>query len=371
MSGPITSLFLTERTALSEWRSQWNATLARSGIRLVQLSFEWLDTWWKYFGSGRDIRIWIAHEAGHLRGIAPFCLEQRRIGLLRIPALNLLSNPYSTRSAIALADSDPGTLTSQLQADLKQLPWTMLATARLSDDGAGTKLFQPDPHGLCARRVIRQRYRVPIVAVEQEWDRFIASKSANFRRSLRRNSGIHHFQARHFPGDFSDISATFALIDHVSRATWKHGAGTSLAANPTAQAFFQELLATCAASKQAQVTLLLDGNTPVAFMFGIHFHGRLFALKTGFDERYREHGPGFSTMHAFLRETFQRAQVDSVDLDCLSEHGDYKARWATSMEFATDAWCFPRTIKGRVLGWAYQKARLLKTRHSKDKAETE
>jgi len=54
----------------------WNRLLAESASNTVFLSWEWVEAWWKNYGSDRPLFVLSAWEGNSLEGLAPFFVER-------------------------------------------------------------------------------------------------------------------------------------------------------------------------------------------------------------------------------------------------------------------------------------------------------
>jgi len=60
----------------------WDNLLEESDNDLVYLTFEWLQTWWEYFGYGHKLFVVLIEESKKIIAAAPLMIENRRIGNL-------------------------------------------------------------------------------------------------------------------------------------------------------------------------------------------------------------------------------------------------------------------------------------------------
>lgn len=61
-------------------RDIWNNLLKRSGVDNVFSTFEWISTWWKYFGdSNKKLFILVVEDNKDIIGIAPLVVDKKRI----------------------------------------------------------------------------------------------------------------------------------------------------------------------------------------------------------------------------------------------------------------------------------------------------
>jgi CelD/BcsL family acetyltransferase involved in cellulose biosynthesis len=77
--GAVTvSLFETFAELLSV-RSEWDAFVEKSGSD-IYFTFDWLETWWKYYGAGRRLRCFLLRADGQPIAALPFCIQDVHMG---------------------------------------------------------------------------------------------------------------------------------------------------------------------------------------------------------------------------------------------------------------------------------------------------
>jgi hypothetical protein len=200
---------------------------------------------------------------------------------------------------------------------------------------------------------------LPLVNVSCSWEKYLAGRSANFRRSVARNLRVSRkLEPRAFPDDGMNLEELFADIESCSSKTWKHGSGTSLAANEVGWAFYRNVMRAYLDDGGVVAVVLYDGARPVAFVFGIVFNEVMYLIKTGYDQSYSSAGPGFRVLSEMMQRAFRRGDVQRVDLDSISGYGDYKRRWATELRRCRDFYLFRRRLPSAGLAVGYRLLRL-------------
>jgi CelD/BcsL family acetyltransferase involved in cellulose biosynthesis len=76
---------------LAPLRSQWDALTAELGGS-IYMSFDWTRTWWQFYGSGKELRVFVCYANGILASILPMYID--RIGLppLRLSVARLVGS---------------------------------------------------------------------------------------------------------------------------------------------------------------------------------------------------------------------------------------------------------------------------------------
>jgi CelD/BcsL family acetyltransferase involved in cellulose biosynthesis len=144
-----------------------------------------------------------------------------------------------------------------------------------------------------------------------------------FRRKMRRDHD-GQIAAVEAPEDLGAVlDAGFA----VEASGWKGAAGTAILSSPATTAFYRRVAEAFHARDALRVsTITLDGRL-AAFDLCLLVDGRLYLLKTGFDESFRKLAPGLVLRLSVIERCFElglRAH------ELLGDQAEWKAKFATS-----------------------------------------
>lgn len=167
----------------SSLRGEWDRLLDRSDHESPFLSFDWIDLWWRYFGSGQ-LRIVTLQETGELVAAAPF---YQMTGPGGMQVLKLMGSGPSDYLDVLVPAGRADELTKGLLGGiaehggwdvilLEQVPPKRLAAIRDEIKRRGF-LLQIKPRGHCYA-----------LALPSRWDEFLAGLSANERYNIRRRT---------------------------------------------------------------------------------------------------------------------------------------------------------------------------------------
>ncbi|MEO1140133.1 MAG: GNAT family N-acetyltransferase [Pseudomonadota bacterium] len=324
---------ITTPDALREIAPDWDAALVRDGGLECALTSHWLINYLEAFGTGTDARILcVRDDAGAVIGQAAFMGSKQR----GMPVLSSLTNLYANRSTIV------GT-----QAGLDAIG-TWIAGQSVGLVRIGRSAPSETLHKLVPNSRVSQSYDLPVISTDTDMEAYLAAKSGNFRKSLKRAKTKHEgFRAEFLkrPQDHIDDMLS------VSRKTWKFDAGTAITSDPSVQRFFTGLATAGPETGPVQPVLLLiydEADQPVAFAFMLLFNAVLFGLKLGHDPDISDRYPGFAILNVLTQYAFEQDEVALIDLDAVGPHGEYKVRWATEMRHLENVVGFPNTAAGFV-----------------------
>ena len=160
-----------------------------------------------------------------------------------------------------------------------------------------------------------------------------------------------------FPDDFVDIDLLFSLLEAVATDSWSYAAGTSIVSATAPRAFFEGLLRDYHARGAAFVSLLLDGETPLAFAFGLAFRDCIYGLKTSYRVSSPDRSLGTRVMADFVASCMRDRGHSTLDMDCITQHSEYKRRWANELVSLVDQRVFRHRPLSRLLSAVYARKR--------------
>jgi hypothetical protein len=131
-------------------------------------------------------------------------------------------------------------------------------------------------------------------------------------------------------------------------AGWKGRAGTAIACDPAAAAFFREICRRFAAAGRLELRSFEARSGPVATEMSVHAGGGAFHLKTAHDEQYRVHSPGVLSM-VDIADRFAAEPLDFRDA-CTGGSGVMEGRvWPGRRRISTVVMPFASPVSRAVV----------------------
>ncbi len=75
-------------------QSTWDALVQALGGEIF-LTYDWCRLWWKYYGKGRDLRVFVFHKCGDLVGIIPLFIEKIWLGPVYARAIKIVGSDFT------------------------------------------------------------------------------------------------------------------------------------------------------------------------------------------------------------------------------------------------------------------------------------
>jgi CelD/BcsL family acetyltransferase involved in cellulose biosynthesis len=266
--------------SVNELRGEWDAIA--EGLDHPFLASSWLSLWWEAFAPmGAQPAVVKATDAFGLVQAAPLYRPlhgQRLHGFANVhtPISGIVSSERATR---AMIDLPPG---------VRRLVWQSLNHAE-----AVAMAAELSTRGWLG--LVEPQHRSPVVEMEQSADAYAGSRGRSLRqragrleRKLRREHDAsfvfaHPYESRGFFEECLQLEAF----------GWKGRGKTAILSDLRTARFYRAV----AATSGARVAAIASPTGPIAFAFCLLHRDRLFLLKTGYDERFRNLSPGFALQY--------------------------------------------------------------------------
>lgn len=311
---PLAVEWVTGAPAFAALAAEWDASFAAGSPFDLH---GWYSAWWRAFGAGQ-LAVCLVRRDGDLVAALPMSLRRGR--------LEGLANDHSglfrplAADAEALRELSRATLGRRVgevtlpmvPADAKALP-----LLREAAGGAGRALLEePGPVS-------------PFVATDGEaeaWRRGAKAKwkarLARYRRKMEREHGAA-FELVAAPDRLEEwLDEGFRL----EASGWKGREGTAIESDPGTASFYRDVAALFHARGELRLSRLsLDGQA-VAFSFCVEHGGRLYSLKTGYDESWRKLVPGLVLQLSIVERCFE---LGLTSYELLGNTAEWKEKLAT------------------------------------------
>jgi CelD/BcsL family acetyltransferase involved in cellulose biosynthesis len=333
--------WITEPTRFQAVAAAWDR-LADSD-RTPFARHAWYSSWWEAFGHGRRLSVCALWAGDDLLAAFPLVRRGSRLEAManvHTPLFRPLARDLESLEAVVHAVL----AASASEVDAPALPADDPALAALVAESRRTGRLT----------LIEHQHTSPIVDLEDDfadYRRRMKSKLGPIERKgrkLEREYGPE-FRLLSPPADFeSELERGF----EVEAAGWKGKSGTAVLSSADTGVFYRSVArAFHAKGELALSSISLDGRV-IAFSLGLLHRGRLYLLKTAYDESFGPVAPGMVLRMAIVERCFELG-LEAHEL--LGDDTAWKRRFATSGREHRGFYSYRRRPKP-VLRYWYRKA---------------
>jgi CelD/BcsL family acetyltransferase involved in cellulose biosynthesis len=279
----------------------------------------WYVAWWAAFGGAGEPEICTVRRDGALAGAFPLLRDAGRtrpLANVHSPSFRPWASDREALRALASAALERG----GRELELIALPAEDSSVSCLRESAAAASLLT----------LSEPSYASPAVETGgdfESWRKLSKGRWGAPLERFRRKMGRDHEARFEIVRPPADLEAELASGFAVEASGWKGEAGTAIVSRPETEAFYRAIAAAFHERGELRLSRIeLDGRV-AAFDLCIEHGGRLFLLKTGFDEEFRRLAPGLVMRLAAIEHCFEHG-LRSHEL--LGGESGWKAKFATT-----------------------------------------
>ncbi len=277
----------------------------------------WHAAWLEAFAGDRELAVCTVRNGGELKGVLPLLRDGRHLEAANVHSCIYRPVAREPQAVEALARE---ALAGTSSMRLNELP----------DGDARVERFAAAARSAGMSVLLERTTVSPIVDTDGDPDAWVERANTSWikrvRRYRRKMNRDHEMKSEFFavPDDLeAELNACFAL----EASGWKGEAGTAIVSRPETEAFYRRVAASFHARGELKFNrILLDGEM-AAFNICIEYRGRLYALKTAYDERFRRIAPGLVLQVSLVEACFERG-LDAYEI--LGGEAEWKRNIATT-----------------------------------------
>lgn len=336
---------ITNVNKIPELTEVWKKIIDVSKCENLFLTYEWITIWLKHFWKDKPILFLLIKNEKEPIGLAPLLVDGEKEVLL-FPV-----NGHTYRPNLIFG-RDREELLKVLFSHLRNRnPMVNLCLHEVELDSFLAKSLPKVARECRIVTVFKKVSSSPFLSINTDWESFLNSKSKHFREEQKRKinkmrkTGQLDFVKVSNPEQIHEAMRDILIIE---RNSWKEKEGSSLTAVPGLQEFYLDV-AEAFAKKHCLCTYLAYFNSvPIAHLFGIAYESRYYALKTSYDESYKELSPGVVLFNYALQDIFQSKLKE---FDFLGVESRWKNEIASDTRDLVNIFVYPKSISYFFVGY--------------------
>jgi CelD/BcsL family acetyltransferase involved in cellulose biosynthesis len=315
--------------AFASIRDEWTALFAESGCSPFS-SWEWLSTWFRWFGSGDSPFIVKTYRDDKLIGILPLICQARNAIGMRVRRLAFAGEgPGGADHLDLIARSSDAR--EVLAANLKYLSshggFDIVCLDNLDADSQTASFLRTAGHGACARFVETVTSVCPKIDLTPGWSAVLkdSRRSTNFKRRLKQLEKLDGFEFRSITSS-DQTGAAFERFLVLHEKRWAPEGGSELSGHPRLMSFQRDLAASLASTGLLHFDELWIGDECVSSAYGLDDGTTFYYYNAGYDPKWSSYSVGLVLAGLSIRAAVERGiQV----YDFLRGEENYKYDWAS------------------------------------------
>lgn len=305
-------------------REAWGELLEKRHSQTAFLTWEWMYTWWKHYGTEKELWLITAWKDGKLIGGAPLMLSRvSRFGL-RYRILQSLGKPNTDESDFITAEEAPEEVIQSLVGYIasQNNQWDALELCEFNPESNTSQIVINEISKLNLRTIEKSEPHYQIL-LSRPWEEYWKSLSKNTRDSIEKR----------YKQGVKKMDLQFQYI-HAADVTWQHFE-TIFAINETARypekygstkerAFLADMVEAMNGKGWLEVIFLHMEGKPIAYDYGFNMNGRFEDWRTGYNLNYSTQAAGKILLYLLIKHQFEHGYKL---FDFLRGAYEYKTQW--------------------------------------------
>jgi len=295
------------------------------------------------FAPGQQLVLATAYRGDQLQAVVPLIEERTSFCGLPVRKLRGAANANSAKFDIAVAPGKDGEQAiDEIWRMLRERKtWDVIEMPFVPSGGSAEQLLKAaDKEGYATGQYPASRS--PFISIENSGE---CTAKSHFLRNLRRRmrkaaEKVGPLRLTVSRGDFTDLQQFYEL----ESSGWKGEKGTAIASSEATRRFFDHVATDPAI--HSEIYTLYFGETPVAGKLSLVCDHRMYNLKCGYDEKFREYGPGHILMELALKELVKR---EIREFDFCGAWMEWKAEWTPLVRNHSFCYIFRKGVYGYCL----------------------
>jgi CelD/BcsL family acetyltransferase involved in cellulose biosynthesis len=313
-------------------RPGWKELLSQFRGATTFSSWEWLAPWWRAFGERRRLLVLaFFNESSQLAGIAPLCVEQRRLGaLVDLQVLRFWGDGSGDSDNLdfpvrpGYEDEVASALLNYLAKESRRWDYCELNTMPEAS-AVGNCLARHLIHRSWAS--YRHQHAGSAIRLPETWEAYLAQLSSKERGKIayRRKLLEKKYQTRFYRCEKADdLGVCLETLFGLHQKRWNSIGEPGSFASAARCRFYSEMAALLMARGQLEFWFLDLNGKPAAVQFGFCYGPTFFSLQEGYDPLYSSDSVGYVLRAHVIRQLIA-AGVQRYDF--LAGEAASKARW--------------------------------------------
>ena len=325
---------VTESKEFEGLKEAWDSLLQQcNDDSPMYLTHEWVWTWWKHFGEGKNLNILLIEREGKVIGIIPLMKVDYKIGFIKFRFLETICSTNCNHCGLILAESKEEAITAFLAYLERELVGRrlILRLTWVPEDSNFIDLLRTHSCIASKRMAIHEKLMTlaPYVSLPATWDEYFSSLSQNrrwkLRRALRALENGHTVEFKELTIDALEQGLDEFFDLH--KARWESVGIRSGFSEPERKTFYREIASQFAMKHWLHFSSLsVDGET-VSSIYGFVYNQKLYGATAARDIHYSKYDIGHLHYMYLLQDAIKK---QLRECDFLKGDEPYKFHWAKS-----------------------------------------
>jgi CelD/BcsL family acetyltransferase involved in cellulose biosynthesis len=338
---------------LNDFEKWWNRLLSKSLDNHPFLTYEWLTSWLKHFGKGRELKLFTAESEGSVSLVVPAMYSTRRFFGLKRCWVEFVSSSNSDYQVFSLANFHEAarSINQLIKSIIDGLNVDCIVFGEVPEDSATAKLLENvsgEGFGVSWSVINLCRY-IPLPA---SYDMYLQTLGSSMRRNLKvwERQALKDYKVEFVTYDeIGTIEEAMKIFFELHQKRQKSIGNYGLFSNGAERSFHIDVANAFAKKGWLSLFFLLFNDRPVSSVYCYEYNNKLYAYLCGFDPEYARYRPGHLAMRNVIKYGIEKKLKE---FDFLRGNEEYKKRWGTLARNNLEFRITRKGLRSKIRNWA-------------------
>jgi len=337
-------------------RTLWDDALQRSLDNHVFLTWEWISSWWKFYGAKRRFLLVTVSNGKKILAAAPLMSSRYKFYELELRKIEFAATPASDYHSFLLTGKKPEYAGLMIgYADHVAPECDCIELREVPENSATAKILtvSKEPFKF-SERILSP---CPYVLLPSNFEDYFQSLGSNWRRNLRRwerKLGQNYKIDFKICNDIETVNDNMKTIFDLHQKRWRSRKKSGAFSDQRFRDFHVDVARSFAERGWLILSFLTLNDEPVAAGYAFRYAQKLFCYLSGFDPQYSEYEVG-NLRHIYLLK--HCIENGLKEYDFLRGSESYKRLWNASVRRNLEVRAIKRKIVPIVYDWITKKDR--------------
>ena len=338
---------------LNDFETGWNQLLSQSLDNNPFLTYEWLTSWWKHFGKGRELKLFTAESQGAVSLVVPVMYSTRKV----------FGSRRSKVEFVASGDSDYQCfLVTNFQEAARTVNQLIESIMEDSND-ADCVVFGEVPEDSVTARLLEgvkgkgfgvSRLAIsscPYVLLPNNYELYSQTLGSNMRRNLKiwEKQALKDYRVEFVRYDqIGTVKEAMKIFFELHQKRQMAKGNCGVFSDSVQRSFHTDVAKAFAEKGWLRLFFLTFNDRPVSAVYSYEYNGKLYAYLCGFDPEYARYRPGHLAFKNLIKYGIEKKLKE---LDFLRGDEEYKSRWRTMVRNNFEFRIPKRGLKSKFYNW--------------------
>ena len=341
----------------------WDEILSQTVNANIQLTHEWLSSWWEIFGDDERLSLIAITDKGKIIGIAPLIITRviDKAGF-ELRKLTFAGDGLTDYHDLLIADErreETLKILFEFIFNCKE-NWDAIHFRNIRCDSPNLPILNDIFGDTSFKFVERINIRSHYIPISCNWLNYYSSLGKNIRSDIRRRMnclekiGKAEFVRLH---QIDNVTDTMNVIKSIHIKCRQSKGQTSWYTDERRFRFVSLILKRFGDRKWLDLVFLKLNGKIIAYYLGFVYDNIVYFWNTGFDPEFSKVSPGKVLLHYWIKDSFTEGYRE---FDFMVGEESYKRHWTSPVRSNYELFIFKNTLRSNLLKGYYTCKPILK-----------